>query len=114
MPQSSVSIYEDTSNHKYNKPQYGLSYTFGEEYSSEDLKKLNNLCDTIVFREHYSQMLGVYPDFKISFTKPHIIDHNILFRDCPISVVKRAANQIAKHLNVDVTECLASPKILLL
>ena len=115
MLQSSVSIYKDTSNHKYNKPQYGLSYTFGSEYTAEDVKKLNILCDTIVYREHYSHMLGMYPDFKIQFTKPNTIEHNILFRDCPISTVRRAANQIAKYLNVDVTtEDSTSPKILLL
>lgn len=114
MLQTSVSIYEDTSNHKYNKPQYGVSYTFGGEYTAEDLKRLNDLCDTIVFREHYSQMLGMYPDFKIHFTRPNITEHNVLFRDCPIGVVRRAANQIAKYLNVDVTESLVAPKILLL
>ena len=113
MQQSSVRIYEDTGNHKYNKPQYGLSYTFSSEYTSEDIKRLNNLCDTIVFKEHYNQMLGMYPDFKIQFTKSHVTEHNVLLRDCPISTVRRAANQIAKYLNVNVTEVLPS-RILLL
>lgn len=102
MAQNAISIYEDTSSHKYNNPQYGLKYTFGDECTGSDVEKLNAICDSVVFKEHHCQMNGMYPDFSIRFTKPNIREHNVLFRDCPLSTVKRAANQIAKYLNVDI------------
>ena len=114
MAQNIVGIYEDTSNHKYNGHQYGLRYIFGDHYTNDDLKKLNTICDMIVFREHHCQMNGMYPDFGIRFTRSDVKEHNILFRDCPLSTVKRAANQIAKYLNVDVEINISTSNIITL
>ena len=115
MPQSYVGIYQDTSNHNYTEPHYGVRYVFSSDYTDEDIKKLNAICDTIVFKEHHCHILGMYPDYGIKFTKPNIREHNVIFRECPLNIARKAANQIAKYLNVDVeAEFLSSSNIITL